>query len=634
MCGIFGIAKQVRNDQERLLLNRYTDLLFKLSETRGKEAAGMALKQDEQITVYKSDITASKFIKSPQYKKIWKETAVSDTATVVIGHSRLATNGRGSIEYNNQPVQYGSVVGVHNGIVVNHQKLWDQYPSLKKHTDIDTEVIMALVDHFKKKDGDLSQAIDDVFQAIYGETSIALLFEDLNCLLLSTNNGSLYYVQNDDMFIFASEKYILEQFQSKYPLYEKNDIKKLNARHKAFVNIENLAFDITKLHEKATSIFNQQSTNNIIVNLDSQLAERRQNLKRCSKCLLTETMPFIQFDKNGVCNYCQHYAPMKVKKEAELEAVLKKHRKHNGETDCVVAFSGGRDSCYGLHLLKTKYDMNPVAFTYDWGVVTDLARRNQARLCDKLEVEHIWVSADINQKRKNIRSNVNAWLKKPDLGMIPIFMAGDKQFYYYANKVVEQTGTNLLVMCENRLERTDFKTGFCGIAPIHDRQSGFKLNAGQNMKLISYYLYQYLTNPRYINQSVLDTLFAYASFYVLKHDYLKLFDYYPWNEEEVNKVLIEEYDWETAPDSPSTWRIGDGTAAFYNYIYYRVTGFTEFDTLRSNQIREGVLSRDDALSLVEKENQPRYASILEYCNMVGLDFNSVISRINQIPTVY
>ena len=31
------------------------------------------------------------------------------------------------------------------------------------------------------------------------------------------------------------------------------------------------------------------------------------NLKRCTKCILPETMPFIEFDEKGVCNYCNNY---------------------------------------------------------------------------------------------------------------------------------------------------------------------------------------------------------------------------------------------------------------------------------------------------------------------------------------
>ncbi len=84
--------------------------------------------------------------------------------------------------------------------------------------------------------------------------------------------------------------------------------------------------------------------------------------------------------------------------------------------------------------------MNPVAFTYDWGMVTDLARRNQARVCGKLGVEHIIRSADITAKRRYVRKNVEAWLKKPELGMVTLFMAGDKEFYAHARQLRKETG--------------------------------------------------------------------------------------------------------------------------------------------------------------------------------------------------
>ena len=60
-----------------------------------------------------------------------------------------------------------------------------------------------------------------------------------------------------------------------------------------------------------------------------------------------------------------------------------------------------------------------------------------------------------------------------------------------------------------------------------------------------------------------------------------------WDEGLIDQTLAREYRWETAADTGTTWRIGDGTAAFYNFIYYTVAGFTENDTFRSNQIREG-----------------------------------------------
>ena len=60
-----------------------------------------------------------------------------------------------------------------------------------------------------------------------------------------------------------------------------------------------------------------------------------------------------------------------------------------------------------------------------------------------------------------------------------------------------------------------------------------------------------------------------------------------------------------------------------------MVGFTEFDTFRSNQIREGSLSREQALELVEIENRPRYQGIKWLLDVLDLDFDKTISRINE-----
>jgi hypothetical protein len=118
-----------------------------------------------------------------------------------------------------------------------------------------------------------------------------------------------------------------------------------------------------------------------------------------------------------------------------------------------------------------------------------------------------------------------------------------------------------------------------------------------------------------------------------KKDYFHIFDYWTWEERLIDDTLAM-YDWERAQDTTTTWRIGDGTAAFYNYIYRTVAGFTEHDTFRSNQIREGQISRAEALALVEDENRPRYANLKWYLDAVQLDFASTIGVINAIPRLY
>ena len=268
-------------------------------------------------------------------------------------------------------------------------------------------------------------------------------------------------------------------------------------------------------------------------------------------------------------------------------------------------------------------------------MVTDLARRNIARTCGKLGVENIIVAADIKKKRRNIKLNIEAWLKRPDLGMIPLFMAGDKYFFYYANKVCKENNLDLAIWGSNYLENTDFKTGFCGIKPNFNKDRIDKLKVNDKIKLFTFFAKNYSLNLDYINMSLFNTFGAFLSRYAIKRTgYFQLFDYLLWDEDEVNNVIINEYNWELSVDTNNTWRIGDGTAAFYNYIYFLTAGFSEFDTFRSNQVREGMITRNEALKFVEKENIPRYETIKWYLEIVGLNFEDIIKKTNTIKRLY
>ncbi|MDP7252821.1 MAG: hypothetical protein QGF00_24670, partial [Planctomycetota bacterium] len=103
------------------------------------------------------------------------------------------------------------------------------------------------------------------------------------------------------------------------------------------------------------------------------------------------------------CSYCRNHRQIEAKGHEALAQAVAPYRSQTGEPDCIVNLSGGRDSCYGLHYVRDVLGLTPLAFTYDWGMVADLARRNISRLCSKLGVEHILLSADIVRKRENVR---------------------------------------------------------------------------------------------------------------------------------------------------------------------------------------------------------------------------------------
>lgn len=649
MCGIFGVVVLDRASVAPSDVFSLYEALGVASQTRGLDGSGVMATMAGQSYVHRSPDPFERLIQGHDYTELRSRMmAAPDALTggaLIIGHARLATHGSQGVESNNQPVGYEGVYCLHNGIVVNAQALWRQMEARNPHTGVDSEVISALVAEGLQSTQTFMPAVGSALARLSGEFSVAIVDSATGDLALATNNGSLYYAidRSRGVMVFASEKFIigsllraqtalLGQADGVQQVLTGNVLEVRRGQTALAAPTSYGGSDPQRIDARPPVRLCTMALNDTLIE-----ATRRGNaLRRCTRCVLPETMPFIAFDAQGVCNYCNNYRPKQLLGENRLEEVLSGFRSHDGSPDCVIAFSGGRDSSYALHLLKRKFDMHPIAYTYDWGMVTDLARRNQARMCGQLGVEHIWISADIIAKRRNIGANVRAWMHKPALGMIPLFMAGDKQFFYHGHQTMKNTGIKMMVFATNHFEKTDFKIGFCGIPPVTDQNRPNYLNFGRKLALVRYYLGQFLSNPRYLNRSLSDTLGAFWSYYGLDNEatFLHLFDYVPWNEEEIDRTLIGEYDWETAPDSTSTWRIGDGTAALYNYIYRIVCGFSEQETFRSNQIREGVITRDEALELVQRESAPRLESIDAYCSLIGVPFSELLSSIYRLPRLY
>ena len=191
-----------------------------------------------------------------------------------------------------------------------------------------------------------------------------------------------------------------------------------------------------------------------------------------------------------------------------------------------------------MHLAVKELGLKPITYTYDWGMVTDLGRRNIARMCGKLDVENIIVAADISKKRSNIRKNLVAWLRNPHLGMISILTAGDKHFFKYIEEVKLKTGISLNLWAINPLETTHFKAGFLGMPPDFAEEKVYTSKGGKQARYQWLRLQQMFKSPRYFNSSIFDTLEGeYWRTYHKKSDYFHIFDYYKWNEREINSIL-------------------------------------------------------------------------------------------------
>ena len=598
MCGIFGYFSSTTVDKSSV------SFLANHARQRGRDSSGLVFQQGPDTIVQRADYDIKQLL----------QTCNWDNSSFLVAHSRLITNGLSD----NQPVCRQDIAVFHNGIIVNEEEVWSELKSERMY-QVDSEAILGVALDCQSRGIPLEDIPSEVFQKCKGVISAAIIFFKLGKIVLLSNNGSLYcgYIGGD--FCFSSEEFPLvkigceEVFQLKSESYiyripvckkvEFNDDKSRN---------ENLVPALQYNSKEEALLLNQKT-----------------ELTRCKKCILPETMPFIQFYADGECNYCKNYKKRNnPKPKEELFSLIDRYRRDSG-SECVVPFSGGRDSCWALHIIVNELQLRPITYTYDWGMVTDLGRRNISRMCADLGVENIIVAADISKKRSNIRKNLQAWLRSPHLGMVSILTAGDKHFFRHIETIKKQTGISLNLWGVNPLEVTHFKAGFLGVKPDFYGTHVYRNGAAKQLNYQFLRLIAMSKSLGYFNASLWDTISGeYYRSFTKKTDYFHIYDYWQWDERVCDDTL-KMYDWELAPDTNTTWRIGDGTAAFYNYIYQTMAGFTEHDTFRSNQIREGQITRQRALELVEDENRPRYQNIRWYLDAVGLDFREVISRVNE-----
>lgn len=116
---------------------------------------------------------------------------------------------------------------------------------------------------------------------------------------------------------------------------------------------------------------------------------------RCKRCLLPGAAPGADLDGLGTCSYCRNYRPvdhqtsesLRKARVADLEIAIASSR-GQGEYDCLVCLSGGKDSVYLLHKLKKEYGLRVLAYTTDIDI-GEIAWNNIHRCIEKLDVEHV-----------------------------------------------------------------------------------------------------------------------------------------------------------------------------------------------------------------------------------------------------
>jgi N-acetyl sugar amidotransferase len=187
-----------------------------------------------------------------------------------------------------------------------------------------------------------------------------------------------------------------------------------------------------------------------------------QEVKFCTKCVMSNQRPTsavefkhtkdskkttMNFDENGVCDACRT-AEVKDNinwgmREEELIQLLDKHRKNDGSYDCLVPGSGGKDSAYQAHVLKYKYNMNPLTVTWPPILYTDYGLKNWRN----------WLDSGFDNISFYRNGKVMKLLTKLSIENLlhpfQTFILGQKNL---APKIAAKHGINLIFYGENEAE--------------------------------------------------------------------------------------------------------------------------------------------------------------------------------------
>lgn len=113
---------------------------------------------------------------------------------------------------------------------------------------------------------------------------------------------------------------------------------------------------------------------------------------RCGKCLLPDNFPEIDMDGDGVCNVCREYESYKDRADSYFQSLDKfldlVETSRAGTYDCLLLYSGGKDSTYVLYRL-VELGLKVLAFTFDNGFISDAALKNVRNVTSTLNVDSV-----------------------------------------------------------------------------------------------------------------------------------------------------------------------------------------------------------------------------------------------------
>lgn len=352
-------------------------------------------------------------------------------------------------------------------------------------------------------------------------------------------------------------------------------------------------------------------------------------IKVCKSCLMPSSRPRVSFNKDDICNACVYVANKKkidwVEREKEFNDICNQHRSKNGSYDCIVPWSGGKDSSSIAHKLKFKYRMNPLLVTFSPLIPSKIGYINREKLINCGLDNYFFspngaVSSYLAQRFFIERGNPKvAW----DAGVnaLPVHVAIEKniKLVFFAEHGESEYGGNVLKKDSDKIrDLEEVLENQIGDIPENWVDNKISIN-DLNM-------YRYPDEERILKKGIK----AYYFSYFFKWDVFENFEYCKQNFDfKTNKERItgtfQNYD-----------SMDDHIDHLYYYMQFIKFGFGRCLRDVSRLVQNNHLKRDKAIQYVKQYDgefpKDNLDEVLNFLNINLIKFNEIVEmhRNNEI----
>ena len=340
----------------------------------------------------------------------------------------------------------------------------------------------------------------------------------------------------------------------------------------------------------------------------------KNELKRCIKCLLPETHESITFNSEGLCNICQQNNFKKDKinwqsKKEELDNLIEQYR-GKYDYDCLVPFSGGKDSTWTLYYLVKKYKLKPLVVRFDHGFLRPNLNENTTRVLRNLGVDFISFTPNWKVVQKLM---LQSFLEKGDF-----CWHCHTGIFSYPMHIAIKFRVPLIFWGEPSAEYTSYYS-YEEVEEVDEKRFNRFVNLGISAVDMAIRLGEDL-DPRDFTPYTYPPI---KDLRKLNYRSVCLGSYIPWDVKKQSKVIMEELDWrgdrvENVPEQYNYEKIECYMQGVRDYIKYLKRGYSRPTHLATLDIRNERMNREEGIRLINDYEGKEPPSLEIFLNLVGL----------------